>query len=149
MSGLAASSSSWRSETGSAATEPRTRHILRWARSGGARWLDCKPISVAGGETFALRTSPCGNGSCSSRGGRCEATGADLVGAAEEAVRVGAAGGRWALAPPGAAGGGDRLPEGGRRAARRVDDDDAARARRLRGGGARVAPRAGGVVRLG
>src|SRR3954470_17483743 len=54
MRGLAASSSSGRSETGSAATEPRTRHMA-W-RSRGARWLDCKPISAAGGETSPLRT---------------------------------------------------------------------------------------------
>src|SRR3954454_608585 len=146
--GLAASSSSWRSETGSAATEPRTRHIRRRARAIGARWLDCKPIAAAGGEMFALRTSRSGNGSGSSRGRRCEATGADLVGAAEEAVRVGAAGRRRTVAPPGAEGGGDRLSEGVGRAARRVHDDDSPRARGVRGGGARVASRAGGVVRV-
>src|SRR2546423_1623596 len=119
--GLAAWSSSWRSETGSAAMEPRTRHILRRARSVGARWLDCKPIAGVGGETFALRTPLGGNGSTARRGGGREATGADLVGAAEEAVRVGAAGWGRALAPAGAARGGDRVSEGVGRAPRRVD----------------------------
>src|SRR5215203_6889287 len=80
MSGFCASSSSCRIETGSAATQPKTRHII--ARGyRGEFWPD---------------------GGLAGHGAHTAGTQADLVGALAEAVRTRAAGGRGEEPPRGA-----------------------------------------------
>src|SRR5215207_69857 len=107
--GLAASSSSWRIETGSAATQPNTRHIP------AACYPPRRPQPPGGRIPAGRRFVAYGH-----EGGRTEA---DLVGTARQAVRARAAGRRRQEPPSRAAGGGDRLPEGGGSAPVHLDDD--------------------------
>src|SRR4051794_36963197 len=111
INGLSASRRSWRTEIGSAATQPNTRHMTgancRSARASQSTYL-CERSRNDGAKT-------------------------DLVGPAAQAVRAGAAGRGWPEPPAGAPEGRDRVPEGGGRAPRDLADADAPQHQRVSG----------------
>src|SRR5215213_7895167 len=118
--GFSASISSCRIEAGSAATQPKTRHM-----------------TATGYRGRISRRTPLVD-----RGGTRATAEANLVGAAAKAVRPGAAGGRGPQPPGRPASGGDRVAARAGGAARRVGDALAAQPGGIRGGGAGLAPRA-------
>src|ERR671911_144878 len=126
ISGFSASSSSCRIETGSAATQPNTRHMARDPTG--------PPPATRGRILRARRFARHGNEGAG--------TEQDLVGAAGQVVRARAAGGRGEKPPAGAARGGDRLSQGEGRADVHLDDGLPSQPPRVRGSRPRVAPRA-------
>src|ERR687892_334389 len=121
MRGFSASTSSCRIETGSADTQPNTRHMTPTPYRG-----EKSPSAALPGHGTEHVRAP-----------------SDLVGAPAEAVRAGAAGRRGEEPPRRAPGGRDRVPEDARGLDGGERDAHAPQPRRLRGGRARVAPRAG------